>query len=164
MLQRIVRGATVEIVDEKEDRFGKRGIVWTVKTELDSYLVKFPDDEMLSYGSIQLRVVSMPREDRPSELLKHDEIDPQNKAMALVNAIFYDGSLKASDIYIVWFANTLKNWKALVSTNIRNDRYYEVTRNGDNGEIYVDEYVKLSNVVYDERIGRYNQVSLHQVL
>ena len=50
------------------------------------------------------------------------------------------------DIYVVWFSKTLQNWKALVSTNIQDDCYYEVTYNGDKNEAYVDAYRKISNI------------------
>jgi hypothetical protein len=58
-----------------------------------------------------------------------------------------DFQLDVSDIYIVWFCNTLKNWKALVSTNAKDDAYYEVTYNGEKDETYIDRYVKESNTV-----------------
>ena len=51
------------------------------------------------------------------------------------------------DVYVVWFSKTLQNWKALVSINIPDGKYYEVTHNGDKGETYVDVYVKLDNQV-----------------
>lgn len=52
------------------------------------------------------------------------------------------------DIYVVWFAKTLQNWKALLSTNRSDGMYYEVTYNGDVGEAYLDCYKKFDNVVY----------------
>ena len=51
------------------------------------------------------------------------------------------------DVYIVWFCKTLQNWKALVSTNVSDGMYYEVTHNGDKGETYVDVYKKWENYV-----------------
>lgn len=51
------------------------------------------------------------------------------------------------DVYVVWFCKTLQNWKALVSTNIPDLKYYEVTYNGDKQETYIDVYVKLDNKV-----------------
>lgn len=50
-------------------------------------------------------------------------------------------------VYVVWFAKTLQNWKALVSTNLPDGMYYEVTHNGDKGETYLDAYKKWDNVV-----------------
>lgn len=53
----------------------------------------------------------------------------------------------ADDFYVVWFCKTLQNWKVLVSTDIEDDIYYEVTHNGVKDETYVDTYVKIDNVV-----------------
>ena len=52
----------------------------------------------------------------------------------------------AEEMYIVWFCKTLQNWKALVSTDVINGLYWEVTHNGDKNETYVDTYFKSSNV------------------
>ena len=49
------------------------------------------------------------------------------------------------DVYVVWFSKTLRNWKAMVSTNLPDGKYYEVTYNGHVPEIYIDTYVKVSN-------------------
>jgi hypothetical protein len=50
-----------------------------------------------------------------------------------------------NDVYIVWFCKTLQNWKALLSTDIPDTRYYEVTFNGDKSDAYLDVYVKEDN-------------------
>ena len=49
------------------------------------------------------------------------------------------------DVYVVWFCKTLQNWKALLSTNVRDGVYYEITHNGDKNETYVDVYKKWEN-------------------
>lgn len=54
--------------------------------------------------------------------------------------------VSAEEMYIVWFCKTLQNWKALVSTDVVSDVYWEVTYNGNRNETYVDTYFKLSNV------------------
>ena len=51
----------------------------------------------------------------------------------------------AEEMYIVWFCKTLQNWKALVSTDVINGVYWEVTHNGDKNETYVDTYFKSRN-------------------
>lgn len=53
-----------------------------------------------------------------------------------------------SDTYVVWFSKTLQNWKALVSTNVPDGMYYEVTHNGegDIGQTYLDVYKKHDNI------------------
>ena len=52
----------------------------------------------------------------------------------------------AEEMYIVWFCKTLQNWKALVSTDVINGVYWEVTHNGDKNETYVDMYTKTNNI------------------
>lgn len=54
-------------------------------------------------------------------------------------------NIKPSKLYIVWFAKVLGNVKALVSTDVVNGQYYEVTFNGAKDEFYVDIYHKSSN-------------------
>jgi hypothetical protein len=54
------------------------------------------------------------------------------------------------DVYVVWFAKTLQNAKALLSTPLPDGMYYEVTYNGDKEEYYFDAYKKFSN-------GRYSK-------
>lgn len=49
------------------------------------------------------------------------------------------------DVYVVWFCKTLQNWKALLSTNVADGMYYEITHNGDKNETYVDVYKKWEN-------------------
>lgn len=57
-------------------------------------------------------------------------------------------SIGTNDIYIVWFSKTLQNWKALLSTDLHDGLYYEVTHNGDKKETYIDVYSKIANVAY----------------
>ena len=63
-----------------------------------------------------------------------------------------DPPLEMEDIFIVWFCKTLQNWKALVSTNVRDGIYYEVTHNGDKRETYLDVYKKWDNVAIPDGI------------
>lgn len=84
-------------------------------------------------------------ENRPAELKKFRTTDPMATAIALVNTLYYDAKLDTGDVYIVWFCATLKNWKALVSTNVKDNSYYEITHNGEQKETYVDRYVKIMN-------------------
>lgn len=53
------------------------------------------------------------------------------------------------DVYVVWFAYVLGNWKALVSTKLPDGMYYEVTFNGQMSEVYIDSYKKFSNDKFD---------------
>lgn len=88
------------------------------------------------------------REDRPEMVA---ETGQQLKARTLVQGQFYydidaNNFLPLEDIYVVWFAKTLQNWKALISTNVKDNQYYEVTYNGDKRETYIDAYQKIANV------------------
>ncbi len=49
------------------------------------------------------------------------------------------------DVYVVWMCKTLKNSKALLSTNVSDGMYYEITYNGEKDEIYLDAYKKWEN-------------------
>jgi hypothetical protein len=50
------------------------------------------------------------------------------------------------DIYIVWFCKVLQNFKVLLSTDVVSTGiYFEVTFNGNNGQMYLDHYKKVSN-------------------
>ena len=55
--------------------------------------------------------------------------------------------ISIDDVYVVWFCKTLQNWKALLSTTLPDDMYYEVTYNGDKKEAYLDAYKKRQNLV-----------------
>ena len=52
-----------------------------------------------------------------------------------------------SDVFVVWSCKILQNNKALVSTNVSDGMYYEITHNGDKQETYVDAYKKWENFV-----------------
>lgn len=51
------------------------------------------------------------------------------------------------DVYTVWKAKVLQNWKFLISSTLPDGMYYEVTFNGDKSEWYLDAYKKFENVV-----------------
>lgn len=53
--------------------------------------------------------------------------------------------LTEDDVYIVWLCKTLQNHKALLSTNVSDGMYYELTYNGDKKELYLDAYKKWEN-------------------
>jgi hypothetical protein len=55
-------------------------------------------------------------------------------------------TFSVDEVYVVWFAKTLQNWKALLSTTLPDGMYYEITYNGDNAESYIDVYRKFDNV------------------
>lgn len=55
----------------------------------------------------------------------------------------------ADDVYVVWLCKTLQNNKTLLSTNVDDGMYYEVTLNGDKEEMYLDAYKKEKNICID---------------
>lgn len=60
--------------------------------------------------------------------------------------------ISPNDFYIVWFAKTLQNWKALISTDMISGIYIEVTYNGSKQESYLDVYRKDRNVCIPDRV------------
>ena len=51
------------------------------------------------------------------------------------------------EVFTVWKAKILQNWKYLISSTLFNGMYYEMTYNGDKGEWYLDAYKKFENRV-----------------
>lgn len=58
--------------------------------------------------------------------------------------------LHIEDVFVVWFAYVLGNWKALVSTHRYQGVYWEVTRNDALNQTYVDTYIKSGQVVLED--------------
>ena len=56
-----------------------------------------------------------------------------------------DFKLTIDDVFVVWSCKTLQNNKALLSTNVSDGMYYEITFNGDKSEFYFDAYKKWEN-------------------
>lgn len=63
--------------------------------------------------------------------------------------------IEFENTYVVWFVKVLKNWKALVSTDREDGRYYEVTYNGESFEAYLDTYEKMENTVFPDESDQY---------
>ena len=51
------------------------------------------------------------------------------------------------DLFIVWKAKALQNWKYLISSTLQDGMYYELTFNGNKQEWYLDAYQKVENRV-----------------
>lgn len=49
------------------------------------------------------------------------------------------------EVYTVWKAKALQNWKYLISSTLCDGMYYELTYNGDKEEWYLDAYKKFEN-------------------
>jgi len=58
------------------------------------------------------------------------------------------------EVYIVWKAKILQNWKYLISTSLPDGMYYEMTYDGDKERWYLDAYKKFENVVIDMKKNR----------
>lgn len=81
--------------------------------------------------------------------LNLDEMDRQ--AMSIVR-VYAEEHLEVPIegrpmVYIVWKAKVLQNWKYLLSTNLLDGMYYELTYNGNKKEWYLDAYKKWENKV-----------------
>ena len=86
-------------------------------------------------------------------LINETSTDMMTKARSIVYKYFNthaditnNFNLNFEDVYVVWFSKTLQNWKALVSTNVADGMYYEITYNGDKREAYLDVYKKWENL------------------
>ena len=53
--------------------------------------------------------------------------------------------VEEKNVFVVWICKTLQNNKALLSTTLLDEMYYEITYNGDKKEIYLDAYKKFEN-------------------
>ena len=56
--------------------------------------------------------------------------------------------LEEKDVYIVWMCSILGNNKALLSTNIVDGMYYEITYDNNKNIFYFDAYKKWSHQEY----------------
>lgn len=131
---------------------------------------RFPDVsvvEMISdlpFGSLHFVMTPVPAIRRRETVQESRISEPQaeegylDKARRLVFnfvSTMFDKSdpevkFTMGDVYVVWFCKTLQNWKALVSTSLPDQKYYEVTYNGDKKETYVDVYLKVNNICFPD--------------
>ena len=73
-----------------------------------------------------------------------------NKALKIVEEYVKEHLDKSDkmpefEAFIVWKCKTLQNWKYLISTDLFDGMYYELTYNGDLHEWYLDAYKKFEN-------------------
>jgi len=80
--------------------------------------------------------------DRFEKLAKKIVVDYVNKHLDKSDGVVID----ESNVFIVWSCKTLQNNKALVSTELSDGMYYEITYNGDKRQIYFDAYKKWENL------------------
>ena len=79
--------------------------------------------------------------DKFLELCKKTVVDYFNNKVEITDNM----KITENNVFIVWSCKTLQNNKALVSTNISDGMYYELTYNGDKKELYLDAYKKWEN-------------------
>lgn len=79
--------------------------------------------------------------DKFLELCKKTIVDYFNNRIEITDNM----KITENNVFIVWSCKTLQNNKALVSTNISDGMYYELTYNGDKKELYLDAYKKWEN-------------------
>ena len=79
--------------------------------------------------------------DKFLELCKKTIVDYFNNGVDITDNM----KITENNVFIVWSCKTLQNNKALVSTNISDGMYYELTYNGDKKELYLDAYKKWEN-------------------
>lgn len=80
-------------------------------------------------------------DDKFLELCKKTIADYFNNRVEITDNM----KINEDNVFIVWSCKTLQNNKALVSTNISDGMYYELTYNGDKKELYLDAYKKWEN-------------------
>lgn len=80
--------------------------------------------------------------DRFEKLAKKIVVNYVNKHLDKSDGVVID----ESNVFIVWSCKTLQNNKALVSTELSDGMYYEITYNGDKRQIYFDAYKKWENL------------------
>lgn len=78
-----------------------------------------------------------------------------NRALCIVRQYILEHLDKSDpeptfEVYTVWKAKVLQNWKYLISSTLIDGMYYEVTYNGDRQEWYLDAYKKFENRVIEE--------------
>lgn len=76
---------------------------------------------------------------RAKEITKDYVLEDLNKGQDVPNF----------EVAVVWFGYVLGSQKALITTDIKDGMYYEVTYNASENEIYFDAYKRWKNIKYD---------------
>ena len=110
-----------------------------------SYYYNMLYSELIVFSNIRIRKVE--------NTLQHFSTDEMDNEALNIILDYAKEHLDKSDAettiapYIVWKSKILKNWKYLISTNLYDGMYYELTFNGDSNEWYLDAYKKFDNKV-----------------
>lgn len=80
--------------------------------------------------------------------MRHPTLQARSMVMDAANEYLSDGDKleDLEDVYVVQFCYILGGWKAMISTTVPDDKYYEVTHKAA-GETFVDVYEKIRNKV-----------------
>ena len=76
-----------------------------------------------------------------------DEIAKSLVEQYIVEHLDKSDGIPDFEVFTVWKAKVLQNWKFLLSSTLLDGMYYELTYNGDKKEWYLDAYKKFQNVV-----------------
>lgn len=70
------------------------------------------------------------------------------RAMALIRAYVIEAkpNVLPFEVKVVWYCKVLQNWKALLITDLKDNRYYEITYDGVKACAYIDAYEKIENI------------------
>lgn len=74
------------------------------------------------------------------------ELTAKNELMHMIRDD-YEEEYGASEIHMVWFCRILGSMKGLFIDDGKNKRYYEVTYNFRDDEMYIDVYEKTKNML-----------------
>jgi predicted nuclease of restriction endonuclease-like RecB superfamily len=55
-----------------------------------------------------------------------------------------DEALTMDDVYIVWFAKALGNWRAIVSSNVARGLLYDISYSGHRAEVTIDVFRRIN--------------------
>jgi predicted nuclease of restriction endonuclease-like RecB superfamily len=55
-----------------------------------------------------------------------------------------DAALTMDDVYIVWFAKALGNWRAIVSSNVARGLLYDISYSGHRAEVTIDVFRRIN--------------------
>jgi len=68
----------------------------------------------------------------------------RNRANSMLSKSQYPNGIPF-DVHVVWCGYILENEKYLLTTDLPDGKYYEVTYNMYTNEMYLDEYVRVHN-------------------
>ena len=98
-------------------------------------------------GETQPKHVQLNKEEAIEFMKDHMDEFAVQAVRAYVEHETDEDELPDFDVYIVWKAKVLQNWKYLLATTMEDGMYFELTYNGCKREWYLDAYRKQANVV-----------------